>query len=138
MQKLKLQNTWNNATKSFDKNSFELKESDKTFTGKVLISSKENDKWISKPLPFIAFKSKIDEETQRALKNSKGELFNADFDLTVASFDDKETGKKVVYHRLIITKASFEGKIVDKHNADKANGYVSNNSDLFMDDEIPF
>ena len=75
MQKLKLQNSWDDQSKSFDKDKFEIRETDGTISGKVSISSKKGDKWISKPIPFTAFKSKIDEETKATLLQSGNSPF---------------------------------------------------------------
>jgi len=134
MQKLKLQNTWNKETKSFDRDQFELRETDGTISGKVQISSKKGDKWLSKPFPFTAFKSKIDSETTDALLNSGGKSFEAEFNIAVDSFVDKDTGKEVIYFKLIINKAKGEG--ISQHAVDKGNGFVSEAEDLT--DEIPF
>ena len=109
MQKLRLQNIYNKDTNSFDKTKFELRESDKAISGKVSISSKKGEAWLSKPLPFIAFKSQIDEGTQRALLHSDGKMFEAEFGLMVDSFE--ADGKEVRYIKLVINKAiAPEGK----------------------------
>jgi hypothetical protein len=128
MQKLRLQNVWSKETNSFDKANFELRESEKTISGKVSISSKKNDKWLSKPLPFVAFKSQIDQATTRALLHSKGKSFEAEFGIIVDSFTDQETGKDIVYFKLVINSAMFEGV---------APAQVESQSD-FQEDEIPF
>jgi len=133
MQKLKLQNTWNKEAKSFDKDKFEVRETDGTISGKVSISSKKGDKWISKPIPFVAFKSKIDEETALALLHSAGKPFEAEFNLAVDSFTDKE-GKEVSYFKIIINRGEGEG--ISKHSVDKGS-YQQEQEDL-LDDQIPF
>jgi len=130
MQKLKLQNIWNKETKSFDKDKFTVRETDGTISGKVSISSKKGDKWVSKPIPFVAFKSKIDEETALALLHSAGKPFEAEFNLAVDSFADKE-GEEVSYFKIIINRAKGEG--ISKHSQDKANGFQP---DEFVDDNI--
>lgn len=132
MQKLRLQNVWNNDTNSYDKNNFELRESEKTISGKVSITSKKDDGYISKPLPFIAFKSKIDNDTLNALLNSRGESFEAEFNIAVDSFKDNQ-GKEVKYHKLVINKAVFGG--ISQYEKDKANGYQPEEDDS---DSIPF
>jgi len=135
MQKLRLQNTYNEDTNSFDKNKFELRESDKTISGKVSISSKKGEVWLSKPLPFIAFKSQIDDETKRALLNSGGQMFEAEFGLMVDSFE--ADGKEVKYIKLVINKAIADGKKDDKIwqqvEVNFANDAVND-----LDDIIPF
>jgi hypothetical protein len=133
MQKLKLQNIWNKETKSFDKDKFEVRETDGTISGKVSISSKKGDKWISKPIPFVAFKSKIDEETALALFHSAGKPFEAEFNLAVDSFADKE-GKEVIFFKIIINRAKGDG--ISKHSVDKGNAFQPQQEDT--DDMIPF
>lgn len=136
MQKLKIQNTWNNDTKSFERDKFEVRETDGTISGKVSISSKKGDKWLSKPMPFTAFKSKIDEQTRTVLLHSDGKSFEASFNLSVDSFLDKKTNKETTYLKLIINEAKGEG--ISKHSQDKANGYVEEVSIEDFDCEIPF
>lgn len=133
MQKLKLQNKWNDKTKSYDKNSFELNDRDSVITGKVSISSKQKDKFVNKPMPFILFKSKTDAQTQAAVKS--GLPFQADFTLGVNEFTDKE-GKTVTYHQLIINEARLEK--ADSHNSTKQNGYQPQQEEEEFDSEIPF
>ena len=128
MQKLKLQNSWNDQSKSFDKDKFEIRETDGTISGKVSISSKKGDKWISKPMPFTAFKSKIDEETKATLLQSDNQPFQADFNLAVDSFADKVSGKEISYFKIIINQARGEGISQSQ----------SNHAEEENDDEIPF
>ena len=120
MQKLRISNTYNKENNQYEKGVFEVRENEKSITGKVNISSKKDDKYISKTLPFIAFKSKIDRETERAILDSRGQLFEAEIGLMVDNFQD-QTGKTITYIKLVINKAKFEA--VDKHNQAKANGY---------------
>lgn len=132
MQKLRISNTYNKENNQYEKGTFEVRESEKSITGKVSISSKKDDKYISKTLPFIAFKSTIDRETERAILDSRGQLFDAEIGLMVDNFQD-QTGKTITYIKLVINKARF--KAVDKHNQAKANGYQPDN---LLDDDIPF
>ena len=138
MQKLKLQNSWDDQSKSFDKDKFEIRETDGTISGKVSISSKKGDKWISKPMPFTAFKSKIDEETKATLLQSGNLPFQADFNITVDSFADKVSGKEISYFKIIINHASGEGTF--RHSVNKGNGYAPESNHVEEDDdsEIPF
>jgi len=138
MQKLKLQNSWDDQLKSFDKDKFEIRETDGTISGKVSISSKKGDKWISKPMPFTAFKSKIDEETKATLLQSGNLPFQADFNIAVDSFADKVSGKEISYFKIIINQARGEG--IFQHSVDKGNGYTpeSNYVEEEDDSEIPF
>jgi hypothetical protein len=132
MQKLRISNTYNKENNQYEKGTFEVRENEKSITGKVSISSKKDDKYISKTLPFIAFRSTIDRETERAILNSRGQLFDAEIGLMVDNFQD-QTGKTITYAKVVINKAKFEA--VDKHNQAKANGYQP--EDL-LDDKIPF
>tara|TARA_R100000951_G_scaffold113765_1_gene116497 strand:+ start:1089 stop:1487 length:399 start_codon:yes stop_codon:yes gene_type:complete len=127
MQKLRISNTYNKENNQYEKGTFDIRESEKSITGKVSISSKKDDKYISKTLPFIAFKSKIDRETERAILDSQGQLFEAEIGLMVDNFQD-QTGKTITYIKLVINKAKFEA--VDKHNQAKANGYQPEAEDL--------
>lgn len=103
MQRLRIQNIFNKETKSFDKSNFDIRETDKSISGKVSVSSKKGDVWISKALPFVVFKSKVDEDTQRTILLSKGQSFEADFGLIVDSFE--ADGKEIIYIKLVINKA---------------------------------
>lgn len=133
MQKLKLQNKWNKDTNSFDKNQFELKETEKLISGKVNVTSKQNDKFVSKAIPFVLFKSKADAETQNAVKSCQP--FLASFNLAVNEFKDKD-GKTITYHQIIINEAKLEG--IDKHSQEKGNGYQPEQEPFNDDSEIPF
>jgi hypothetical protein len=132
MQKLKLQNAWNVQTKSFDKNNFNLKESDKSFTGMIVISTKVDEKWLNKSFPFIAFKSKIDHDTIFALRNSNGKTFEAEISLMLYENKDGKADLKIV-----INKGVFEMTKIDQHNIDKSNGYAKEQEEI-IDDEILF
>lgn len=127
MQKLRISNTYNKENNQYEKGTFDIRESEKSITGKVSISSKKDDKYISKTLPFIAFKTTIDRETERAILDSLGQLFDAEIGLMVDNFQD-QTGKIITYIKLVINKARF--KAVDKHNQAKANGYQPEAEDL--------
>ena len=132
MQKLRISNTYNKENNQYEKGTFEVRENEKSITGKVSISSKKDDKYISKNLPFIAFRSTIDTETERAILDSRGQLFDAEIGLMVDNFQD-QTGKTITYIKVVINKAKFEA--VDKHNQAKANGYQPDN---LLDDDIVF
>ncbi len=132
MQKLRIANVYNKESNQYEKNTFEIRESLKIISGKVNISTKKNDKYISKTLPFVAFKSQIDRETERAILDSKGQLFEAEINLIADNFQD-QNGKTINYIKVAINQAKFEA--VDKHNEAKANGYQPEN---LLDDDIPF
>jgi len=133
MQKLRISNTYNKENNQYEKGTFEVRENEKSITGKVSISSKKDDKYISKTLPFVAFKSKIDRETERAILDSRGQLFDAEIGLMVDNFQD-QTGKTITYAKVVINKAKFEA--IDKHNQAKADGYQP--EEELLDDDIPF
>jgi hypothetical protein len=133
MQKLRISNTYNKENNQYEKGTFEVRENEKSITGKVNISSKKDNKYILKTLPFVAFKSKIDRETERAILDSRGQLFDAEIGLMVDNFQD-QTGKTITYAKVVINKAKFEA--IDKHNQAKANGYQP--EEELLDDDIPF
>lgn len=132
MQKLRISNTYNKESNQYNKNDFDIRESEKSITGKANISTKKDNKYISKTLPFIAFKSTIDTETERAILDSRGQLFDAEIGLMVDNFQD-QTGKTITYIKVVINKAKFEA--IDKHNQAKANGYQPED---MLDDDIVF
>jgi hypothetical protein len=131
MQKYRIRNKWDENTNSFDKSSFELKETEKMIRGKLNISSKQNDKFVSKPINFVLFKSKTDLDTQNAVKSCQP--FEAEIGIGVDEFEVE--GKKIIYHQIIINKAWIEGQ--DKHNEAKSNDYQTQD-ELLNDDEIAF
>lgn len=126
MQKLRLQNKYDKDTKRFNKDLFELRESDGTISGKVNVSSKKGEEWVSKSIPFVAFKSQIDEGTTHALLNSRGKTFEAECNLMVDSFVDQGTKKNVIFFKLVISEAKFEGEAPQVEAA------------VNSDDSIPF
>ena len=142
MQRLRIQNIYNKESKSFDKSNFDIRETDKSISGKVSVSSKKGDVWLSKSLPFVVFKSKVDEDTQRAILLSKGQSFEADFGLIVDNFE--ADGKEITYIKLVINKAvSVDGNNQsspeDRSNHNKNFAKVEEAfSDDVIDDDIPF
>ncbi len=132
MQKLRIANVYNKESNQYEKSTFDIRESEKIISGKINISTKKNDIYISKTLPFVAFKSQIDRDTEMAILDSKGQLFEAEINLIADNFQD-QSGKTINYIKVVINQAKFEA--VDKHNEAKANGYQSENE---LPDEIPF
>lgn len=108
MQKLRLKSVWDKEAKAFSKNLFELRESDKDISGRVNITSKKGEGYVSKDMPFIAYKSKIDSDTEHALRNSRGQTFEAEIGLKADSF--KLDGKDKPFLKLVINSAKFEGE----------------------------
>ena len=142
MQRLRIQNIFNKETKSFDKSNFDIRETDKSISGKVSVSSKKGDVWLSKALPFVVFKSKVDEDTQRAILLSKGQSFEADFGLIVDNFE--ADGKEIIYIKLVINKAvSVDGnnQSSPENRSSHDKGFAKAEeafSDDIIDDDIPF
>ena len=132
MQKLRIANVYDKENNQYEKSNFEIRESEKTISGKVNISTKKDNKYISKTLPFVAFKSQIDRDTERSILDSRGQLFEAEINLIADNFQD-QNDKTINYIKVVINHAKFEA--VDKHNEAKANGYQSEN---LLDDDIPF
>lgn len=124
MQKLRIQNAWDNSTKSFIKTEFKIKDFGKVIAGTVSVSSKQDDKYISSSIDFVAFKSKISEDTQRALLESKGELFEAEFGLMANHYINKK-GDEVKAIKIVINEAKFQGAL-------------NNSPQEIEDDEINF
>jgi hypothetical protein len=135
MQKFRIQNKWNQSSNSFDKNQFVLRETDGTISGKLSVSSKRKDKYISKAIPFTIFKSKVDEETINAVLCSNGKLFEAEYNLAVESFPEKETGKEISYIKVVISKAR---EIISQNSVDKSNDYQPQEESNDESDLIPF
>jgi hypothetical protein len=133
MQKLRIANVYNKESNQYEKSTFDIRESEKIISGKINISTKKNDIYISKTLPFVAFKSQIDRDTERAILDSKGQLFEAEINLIADNLQDQKTGNTITYVKVVINQARFEA--IDKHNQAKANGYQSEDE---LPDEIPF
>ena len=127
MQKIRIKKIWDNQSKKFI-DSYEVQDREKIITGKVDISTKKDDKYISKTLPFIAFKSKIDQGMINCLLTSNNKLFDAEFNIMVDSFAD-ENGEEKKYLKLVINKAIL--------NSDNNNSNTINQEQI-VDDEIPF
>jgi hypothetical protein len=108
---------------------FNLKEFNKTFTGRIQISSKINDKWKDKTMSFVFFKNS-DLNTVNFFKNYDGSSFQMDFDLTL----DKMPNSEELYIKIIVKKTWKE---IDKHSVEKGNGYAPQ-ADDFNDEIIPF
>ena len=107
---------------------FNLKESEKVFTGRIQISKKIEDKWNNKTMSFVFFKNN-DLNTVNFFKNYDGSSFQMDCDLTL----DKMPNSEDTYIKIIIKKTWKE---IDKHSIEKSNGYAPENN--YFNDEIPF
>lgn len=110
---------------------FNLKESSKTFTGRIQISKKIDDKWHNKTMSFVFFKNS-DLNTVNFFKNYDGSSFQMDFDLTLDKMPNSDESDET-YIKIIVKKTWKE---IDKHSIEKGNGYAPQAEDF--NDEIPF
>ena len=106
---------------------YNLKENEKTFTGRIQISKKIQEKWGSKTMSFVFFKDN-DINTVDFFRNYDGSSFAMDFDLTL----DKMPNSEEIYIKIIVKKTWKE---IDKHSIEKGNGYAPENNYF---SEIPF
>ncbi len=107
---------------------YNLKENEKTFSGRIQISKKIQEKWGSKTMSFVFFKDN-DINTVDFFRNYDGSSFEMDFDLTL----DKMPNSEELYIKIIVKKTWKE---IDKHSIEKSNGYAPENN--YFNDEIPF
>jgi len=106
---------------------YNLKENEKTFSGRIQISKKIQEKWGSKTMSFVFFKDN-DINTVDFFKNYDGSSFEMDFDLTL----DKMPNSEELYIKIIVKKTWKE---IDKHSIEKSNGYAPENN--YFSDEMP-
>jgi len=106
---------------------YNLEEHEKTFTGRIQISKKIQEKWGSKTMSLVFFKDN-DINTVDFFRNYDGSNFEMDFDLTL----DKMPNSEELYIKIIIKKTWKE---VDKHSIEKSNGYAPENN--YFNDEMP-
>lgn len=101
---------------------YNLKEHEKTFTGRIQISKKIQEKWGSKTMSFVFFKDN-DINTVDFFKNYDGSSFEMDFDLTL----DKMPNSEELYIKIVVKKTWKE---IDKHSIEKGNGYAPQTEDF--------
>ena len=106
---------------------YNLKENEKTFTGRIQISKKIQEKWGSKTMSFVFFKDN-DINTVDFFRNYDGSSFEMDFDLTL----DKMPNSEEIYIKIIVKKTWKE---IDKHSIEKSNGYAPQDD---YSSEVPF
>ena len=106
---------------------YNLKENEKTFTGRIQISKKIQEKWGSKTMSFVFFKDN-DINTVDFFRNYDGSSFAMDFDLTL----DKMPNSEEIYIKIIVKKTWKE---IDKHSIEKSNGYAPQDD---YSSEVPF
>lgn len=106
---------------------YNLKENEKTFSGRIQISKKIQEKWGSKTMSFVFFKDN-DINTVDFFKNYDGSSFAMDFDLTL----DKMPNSEELYIKIVVKKTWKE---IDKHSIEKSNGYAPENN--YFSDEMP-
>jgi hypothetical protein len=85
-------------------NQYNLKEHDKTFTGRIQISKKIDEKWQNKSMSFVFFKNS-DQDTANFLKNYNGLSFGMDCDLTLDKVpNSEETYIKIIVKKIIVNQ----------------------------------
>lgn len=84
---------------------------------------KKDDSWISKDMPFVAFKSSLDIVSQDILRNHSGKTLLVDGGLDVDKYNEKS------YFKFIINK-------VDSVEEKQAPAHFQESS--AKDEEIPF
>ncbi len=127
--KIRISNKWNKQSNSYEKSAYEIRETEKTVSGRLTLSAKKKlesgeEKWVSAHMAFIAFKSKIDSQTLSSLVHHGGKFLEVEGNLSVDLAND---GKG--YFRFIINSArSCEEKkpVQSFHEVENS------------DDEIPF
>ena len=130
---VKIQNTYDKETNSYNKEIYDIRETEKAIFGRFGMAKKdESGNWVSGTMGFVAFKKDLDDKSIRALMDHDGELLNVSGEpmLGISKKDNKGFIQFNVKHA-----RAFE-KQIDNHSRDKGNAYVpeSNNSD----DEIPY
>jgi hypothetical protein len=143
--KYRIANKWDEQSKKFNQDQFDFEDKGKYGVGKFNWSTQEKNKqgevsFISSSLKFVCFG-----ETKDLIANNLGAKFNIEASLCNKSFTNQE-GTKIQFWQLTIFKAflveddSFEkaAKLVDKHNAAKANAYSPKEQEEDLDDTIPF
>lgn len=128
----KIQNKFDKNTNNYDRNSYEITETDKTFRGRISLSKKEGETWISSSIAFVVFKNGVDAKTLKILSDYRGEDLNFICE-PMLGVNAKE-GKGFV--QLNVKSITLYQKEVDRHNSSKGNGYAPKSRD--EDDEIPF
>lgn len=130
---VKIQNTYNKETNSYNKEIYDIKETDKAIFGRFGMSKKdEGGNWISGSMGFVAFKKDLDDKSIKALISHDGELLNISGEpmLGISKKDNKGFVQFNVKHA-----RPYEKKI-DNHSRDKGNGYAPQSNDI--DDDLPY
>jgi hypothetical protein len=118
---VKIQNTYNKESGSYDKDSYDIKHTEKAIFGRFNMSKKdESGKWASASIGFVAFKKDLDSETIKLLTQYSGESLNVAGEPMLGI--NKNDGKGFVQFNLRQARAYEKG--IDKHSKDKGNGYA--------------
>ncbi len=126
--KIKIANAYDKETKSFDRNAFDLRESEKVINGRFTMSRKNKaEKWFSASMMFVAFKSTLSRESLISLLNHDGKSIDVKGELMVEQGNDGKAYFKFNIQEVV-------GEAISKHSVDKGNGYVSDEEDS----SIPF
>ncbi len=152
--KIRISNKFNKQTNSFDKALYDIRESDKTISGRFSMSIKKKitalsageptEKWYSAHMSFVAFKDDINHETLAALRGHDGKMIDVDGVLSV----DKSVEDKGYFKFIIKTARPYEEKKTvghwqeekpEKFNArELVNESKKKQENFETEDEIPF
>lgn len=144
--KYRIANVWSKEDNKFNQDQFDFEDKGNVGVGKMNWSTQKKNKqgevsFTSSSLKFVCFG-----ETKDLIANNLGAKFNIEASLCNESFTNQEN-KKIQFWQLTVFKASlveddsFEkaAKMVDKHNAAKANSYVKEpEEDDGFSDDIPW
>lgn len=128
--KIRISNRWNKVENSYDKALYDIRESEKTISGRFVISKKNGEKWVNKHMAFIAFKSDLDTQSLNALINHSGNPLLVSGDLSI---DARNETDHEGYFRFVIKEAKF----VDNKKEGPARSFHEK-SEPEGDDDIPF
>lgn len=125
MTTIKIQNNFDRELKKPIKDSYNLRESEKVFAGRLELSKKKDEVWINTSMSFVAFKSNLDLASQNLLRNHNGKILKVEVELDVDKYNDR------TFPKIILRKVEpFEKPITKQHFQEKVEDNV--------DEEIPF
>jgi len=99
---IRISNLWDNGSRTFKRYVYDIRESEKTISGRFSGSAKsqKDGKWKSVTMSFVCFKKDTDEVTQNALTSHNGDLIEISGDLSVEIGSDEKA-----YFKFIIKEA---------------------------------
>ena len=114
MTTIKIQNNFDKESKRPIKDSYNIRENDKIFAGRVELSRKKDDEWFNLSMSFVAFKNDFDLASQNFLRNHNGKILKADVEVDIDKYKDK------TFPKLILKKVElFERPIAKQHFQEK-------------------